>query len=83
MTDDVLEDLGDLLREVFNVPDAVITANTVAQAIPGWDSLSHTMLIVSVEEKFAVKMPQGCELANIGELADLIRLLRAERGLVR
>ena len=83
MTDDVLEQLGDLVREVFNLPDAVVIASTVADAIPGWDSLSHTILILSVEERFGVKLPADGEFQNVGELADVIRQLRTDARLVR
>ncbi len=41
--------------ETFNVSRGVaITASTISTDIFGWDSLSHTMLIMNIEEAFGV-----------------------------
>jgi acyl carrier protein len=64
MSKDVMDRLAGLIRETFSQPKAKIDRNTLAEDIPGWDSLSHTILMLSVEDTVAY--------ANVGELADAI-----------
>lgn len=64
--------LAELIRETFSQPDAVIARETVAMDIPGWDSLSHTILMLTVEDAFAITLPDDVSYANVGELADAI-----------
>lgn len=72
MSKDVLDRLAGLIRETFSQPKARIDRNTIAEDIPGWDSLSHTILLLSVEETFGTALPENTSYANVGELADAI-----------
>ena len=76
MSKDVIDRLADLIRATFSQPRAKIDRDTVAEDIPGWDSLSHTILLLSVEEIFGARLSESVTYANVGELADAIALLR-------
>jgi acyl carrier protein len=56
-------------------PETPITRATTSADVDGWDSLSHAMLIMKVEQEFALELPfdRVYDLANVGELADLVQ----------
>jgi acyl carrier protein len=72
MSTEVLDRLAGLIRETFSQPKARINRDTLAEDIPGWDSLSHTILLLSVEDTFGARLPESVAYANVGELADAI-----------
>ncbi|MDE2483314.1 MAG: acyl carrier protein [bacterium] len=62
--------------ETFRLTDdAVVTRATTSLDVDGWDSLSHALLIMNVEEAFGTELPleRTYELADVGELVDLLR----------
>ena len=70
----VLSEIGDIIRRVFRQPDAVVVRETTAVDVNGWDSLSHTVLILEVEKHFGLRLPMEAvfDLSDVGELADLV-----------
>lgn len=69
-----LEQLTPIFRQVFDDESIVITRETTADDIDGWDSLSHMNLVAAVELKFNVRFALGelQSLKNVGHLADLV-----------
>ena len=72
--DEILAEVGDIIRTTFRCPGVEVTRETSAIDIDGWDSLSHTNLIMEVERKFAIQLPveRMFDLADVGELVDLV-----------
>ncbi len=72
--DEILTELTGVIRKTFRQPEAEVARDTTALDIDGWDSLSHTMLILDVEKHFGVRLPADrvYELSDVGELVDLI-----------
>lgn len=72
--EEVLEKLQEIIRDVFDDEDIVITADTVASDVDGWDSLMHITLIGTVEDEFDIKfaMKDVVGMKNVGQMADLI-----------
>lgn len=70
----VMEKLQQILREVFDDAQLVISRDTSAETIEEWDSITHIQLLVVVEKEFSIKFALGelRFLTNVGELADLI-----------
>jgi acyl carrier protein len=66
--------LQDVFQDIFDEPSIVITRDTTARDIDGWDSFNHVRLIVAVEEKFRISLSTAevADLRNVGELVDLI-----------
>ena len=64
----------DLMIDVFDVDDLVITDATTAEDIEEWDSLHHIRLVVAIERAFKIRFsnPEVESLKNVG---DLIRLI--------
>ena len=67
-----------IFQEVFDDDEIPVSRATTARDVPGWDSLRHVSLLVSVERAFGVrfKSSEVANLKNVGELLDLIALHR-------
>jgi acyl carrier protein len=60
---------------MFANDDIVLTSETTANDIDGWDSFNHLSIIVAVETRFGVKIGtnQIESLANVGALVAAIK----------
>lgn len=63
-----------VFRSVFNDDELVLTDETTAADIPGWDSVEHINLMFSLEDEFGVQFV-GNELAELENIGALKRLL--------
>ncbi|MGB8264805.1 MAG: acyl carrier protein [Candidatus Velthaea sp.] len=73
----------DAVVSTFRVKDpAPIGAATTAQDVDGWDSLSHTMLLMKIEELLGCELPleRVYSAENVG---DLIAIAAAARAAAR
>ena len=72
--------LKELKLDNFDIKD-----ETLANQVPGWDSLNHINVIMAIEEEYALKF-KGIEVLkckNIGDLQNLInRKLPPDAGSV-
>jgi acyl carrier protein len=73
--DDCLARLNVVFQEVFLDDELVVTRETTAQDVEGWDSLTHVSLIVNIEKAFGIQFRSSEVTAfkNVGEMADLIQ----------
>ncbi len=78
---DILNALTEVFRDVFDDDDIVVTPDTTANDIDGWDSQTHVLLIVAAEQRFGVKFRTAEleSLKNVGHFAELIRA-KLDRG---
>jgi acyl carrier protein len=62
------------IGEVFGIDPNTIGRSTVAEDVDGWDSLSHTILILRLEKVLKVRIDDQIaqNAANVGELIDAI-----------
>jgi len=69
-----IEELISIFREVFDDEDLVISANTTAKDIDGWDSLANLRLMISIEKALGLRFSASeiSSLENVGEMAQLI-----------
>jgi acyl carrier protein len=74
---DVLSIVASIIQDVFVAPHAVITRDTQASDVDGWDSLSHAILILRIESAFKIRFPLDdvYKASNVGELIDQIEQL--------
>jgi acyl carrier protein len=72
--EDILLSIQNVFRDILDNEDIVLTDDTTADNIEGWDSLTHIMLIVSIEKKLKVKFNSKEILSwkNVGEMVDSI-----------
>jgi acyl carrier protein len=71
---EIYEKLTDVFRDVFDDEDLTPTAETTADDVEEWDSLSHIRLMLSVEKAFGVRFStvELGGLKSVGDLAGLI-----------
>lgn len=75
MTDtEVLDELTGVMRDVFDDDDLIVTPDTTAADVSGWDSQAHVMLIVATEQRFGIRFrtAEFESLRNVGEFVALI-----------
>ncbi len=73
----IKELLNEIFCEVFDDGDIQVGADTTADDIEGWDSLSHVNLIVTVETRFNINFSQK-ELLTFKNVGDLIRSIESK-----
>jgi acyl carrier protein len=73
--DDLVARLQPIFRDVFDQKNLVITRESNAATVEGWDSLTHVSLVLSIEQEFKIKFGLGelQELENVGGMVDLIQ----------
>ena len=71
---EILEKLNEVFHDVFDNNDIVVTEQTNANDIEGWDSLIHITLISAVEDEFDVSfdMKTVVSMKNVGDMIDAI-----------
>ena len=67
----ILKKITSLAIEQFNEKKQEITRDSTASDIGGWNSLSHVMLIASIEKEFGIKFDllQMIDMKSIGDIA--------------
>lgn len=70
----VYERMNEIFRNVFDDEDIILHDETNAEDIDDWDSLEQINLIVAIENEFGMMfdMAEVADLANVGEMVDLI-----------
>ena len=79
MNDDIAGEVRAIIAETFNVASSDITDDTVADDVDGWDSLAHTVLMVRLQKKLRVAIPEhvAANVQTVGELIEALRRLSA------
>jgi len=78
---DIYAQLTELFREIFSDDDIVLTPETTAADIDGWDSFNHISIIVAVETKFGIKM-ETREIEGLNNIGTLVAVIGRKKGLL-
>lgn len=78
---ETLERFTRVFREVFGDPALVLTEQTTAADVPGWDSLKHLSLVVAVEAAYGVRFltRELHGFKNVGEMMACVERKEAAR----
>jgi acyl carrier protein len=73
---DLLPEVQDIFRDIFDDDNLVITRESNAATVEDWDSLAHVNLVTAIEKKFKIKFGLGelQDLKNVGDMIDLIEM---------
>ncbi|MBW8812429.1 MAG: acyl carrier protein [Caulobacterales bacterium] len=74
---EILNELREIMIDVFDVDDLEVTPATTAEDVEEWDSLSHVRLVVAVERKFKIKF-KNSEIEALKSVGDLVNLIEAK-----
>lgn len=72
---DILAKLQEIFRDELDKDNLVITEESSAQNVEGWDSLSHVQLISAIEDEFDISFTSKEIMSwkNIGEMITSIQ----------
>ncbi|HNP33131.1 MAG TPA: acyl carrier protein [Flavobacterium sp.] len=72
--DEIKEKVYLILKSVLKHENFVLSDQTTAADVDGWDSLTHMMIISEVEKTFNItfKLKELYKMKNIGDMIDLI-----------
>jgi len=70
---EIYDKLSEVFEDVFD-ERINITAETTADDVDDWDSLSHITLMAAVEDAFGIKfkMKEVSSMKNVGEMVAII-----------
>ncbi len=70
----IYEALTEIFNDVFMKDDMKLTPELSAKDVAGWDSFKQIEIMVSIEERFGIKLNtrEIDALKNVGDLADVI-----------
>ena len=73
-TSAVLQKLTPILQDCFDDDDVVATPALTAGDVPGWDSLAHVRLMLTIERAFKIRFSAAevSSFKNVGDLAEAI-----------
>ena len=71
---EILKRVEENFREELEQEDLVLSDETTADDVDGWDSLSHVQLVAAMEEAFGIEFKSREILSwdNVGDLIDSI-----------
>ncbi len=69
-----LGELTQLLRDIFVDDELVLTPQTIAADVPGWDSIKHIEIIIAIEEKYGFRFTSR-EVDGLRSVGDLIAVI--------
>ncbi|MBX6389006.1 MAG: acyl carrier protein [Frankia sp.] len=71
-----------VFRDVFGDDGLVVTDQTTAADVPGWDSLAHINLMYAIENEFGIEIPDDRlgSFATVGELRAYVEEQAATAG---
>ena len=80
MTDaEIYAGLTEVFHDAFGDDSLVLTPQTAADRVPGWDSVKMVSIILGVEQRFDVRLRsrEVDRLKNVGDLAELVKIKAA------
>ena len=72
---EILKRVEEIFRDELEQENLVLTDDTTAEEVEGWDSLSHIQLVAAMEEAFGIEFKSREILSwdNVGDLIDCIQ----------
>lgn len=68
-----------IVAEVFTLPNNSVTDELELRRIPSWDSMSHMLLIVRLEESFGMEFTND-QVLDVRTVGDIKKLINREPG---
>lgn len=70
----ILDELSKIVREVIGKDDILLTKNTTANDVAGWDSLSHVQILYKCELNWGIRLSLK-ELSSLNNVGDLVEII--------
>ena len=76
-----MDSLTEVFRSVFEDNSIVLKPVMTANDVEGWDSLSHIVLILAIENRFKIKFNHK-ELLTLRNVGDLLRSIESKHPVI-
>lgn len=78
----ILSRIRFIASDILNDSDLILTENTTASDVPGWDSLTHVQIVIGVESAFGIRMTstEVAQLENVGSMIDIVETHQAKNA---
>ena len=70
----ILDDCTVLIRDIFAREDIVVSPQTTAADVTGWDSMKQIEINIAVEEKYGIRLTSR-EVDRMHSVGDLIEII--------
>jgi acyl carrier protein len=77
--DQILQDLTVIFHTVLDDDTLVLTPETTAADVAGWDSMNHITIVVEAERHFGIKV-RTSEIEDMRNVGDFVSLIAAKKG---
>ena len=79
MTDQqIYQRLQVVFHDIFDDESIVLTAETKAADVDGWDSFNHVNIIVASEQAFGISF-STTEIETLSNVGDLVRMIASKQ----
>jgi acyl carrier protein len=75
--DEIYSKLTEIFADIFMRDDLVLSPTLTAKDVPGWDSFRQIEIIMSVEERFGIKL-QTRDMDRLANVGDLVAVIEAK-----
>jgi acyl carrier protein len=76
---ETLDKVTAVFRNVFDDDSLVITPQTTAADIEGWDSVMHVSLTLHIEKTFGIRFT-ATQIASMQNVGDMITIIEARQA---
>ena len=77
----IMDSLTEVFRAVFEDDAIILKPEMTANDVQGWDSLSHVVLILAIENRFKIKFNHK-ELLTLKNVGDLLKSIENKHPIV-
>ncbi len=71
---EIIEKLTAIFHEIFNDESIVLNDEMTSADVENWDSLTHMLMVTSVEEQFGIKFKLK-DLNAMKNVGDIVRII--------
>ena len=75
MRDDCIDQVRQIVADIFTVPLDSVTADSSPQSIESWDSMAHLNLVLSLEQAFGVNITPDeiAEMISVSAIVERVQ----------
>jgi acyl carrier protein len=81
MNNDVLTEVRDIFKELFDLDPHLVSMETNADDVPRWDSVGHLSLGARLEEVFGIGLDED-DLSEMNSVHEIVRIVEAKKGIL-
>jgi acyl carrier protein len=82
MSDEVLTKVQEIFGELFDMHPEVVSLQTKAADVPGWDSVGHLSLCGVLEETFEIRLNTS-EFAEMNDVRTIVTVIKSKKRVSR